>query len=131
MSSSNLPPGCSSPDGGIDHAFEQAAEKLLDGLSADDIEALFPFSRLLRGALQSEFAEGLREGRSDLEREVAYLRELLDSYVMALARVRDDIASLRQSVRELETSIDYKADERTVDSLRSDLDRLSHRVEYG
>jgi len=30
MQNSNLPPGCNSPDGGIDHAFEEAIEKCVD-----------------------------------------------------------------------------------------------------
>lgn len=30
MSNSNLPPGCNSADGGIDHAYETALEKLTD-----------------------------------------------------------------------------------------------------
>lgn len=31
----NLPPGCSSPDGGIDHEYETAIEKALD--MADEV----------------------------------------------------------------------------------------------
>jgi hypothetical protein len=34
MALSNLPPGCTSPDGGIDHDLEAAKEKMLDELGA-------------------------------------------------------------------------------------------------
>lgn len=34
---SNLPPGCTSADGGIDHEFEAAIEKAVDALSSSDL----------------------------------------------------------------------------------------------
>lgn len=35
----NLPPGCSSPDGGIDHAYEEAVDKALDIASEEGLTA--------------------------------------------------------------------------------------------
>ncbi len=34
---SNLPPGCNSPDGGIDHAFESAIEDLCDQIDTPEL----------------------------------------------------------------------------------------------
>lgn len=63
MTGSNLPPGCNSADGGIDHELEAAHEKLCDEvdhpLLAEDLISMIPAIQ----AIQSRsWAEGKRAG---------------------------------------------------------------------
>ncbi len=60
--SSNLPPGCTSPDGGIDHAFEAASESLLDLCeTADDVMALVAVAPAVLALRRDAFREGVED----------------------------------------------------------------------
>lgn len=61
--SSNLPPGCSSADGGIDHAFEAAIESLIDAIETpEEAYALRVVLPGLRTAIDSAYRDGRQEG---------------------------------------------------------------------
>lgn len=62
--SSNLPPGCSSADGGIDHDWEAAADTLLD--IAGDTEVLLALIHIVPGVkavLSAAYKEGYQAGK--------------------------------------------------------------------
>ena len=59
---SNLPPGCNSADGGIDHKYEAAIESLIDKIETAEIalalEKLIPFvENVAKGAYQAGVEE--------------------------------------------------------------------------
>lgn len=54
---SNLPPGCSSSDGGIDQGFEEALETLCDNIPNEEV-ARKPAVRMVR--LITAYLEGYR-----------------------------------------------------------------------
>jgi hypothetical protein len=50
MNDPYLPPGCTSPDGGIDHTFEQALDDLCSAIeSAEEATTLLRILRAIRG----------------------------------------------------------------------------------
>lgn len=59
---SNLPPGCSSPDGGIDHAYESALEALCDAVSdAHKMKML----TMLVPLVDEIYRQGYEDGKSE------------------------------------------------------------------
>ena len=62
--SSNLPPGCSSADGGIDHALESCLDSLCEAIQtpseATYLEMMLPMVRRL---IETEYKFGLEEGK--------------------------------------------------------------------
>lgn len=62
MIKSNLPPGCASPDGGIDYAFDDAVEKLVDKIP--DVQTALLLSECIpavKFAYEAGFADGKAE----------------------------------------------------------------------
>lgn len=67
MNSSNLPPGCSSPDGGIDHELEAAWEKAYEiadkaGLTADELLLVMEQGVKLVKVVHEEGEKAFRKG---------------------------------------------------------------------
>lgn len=76
-----LPPGCSSPDGGIDHEWEQASERLLE--EAQTVEVLVTLTKLVPAVKEIQaaaFDEGRREGRMDVMEELEVARQEREAY---------------------------------------------------
>ena len=68
MTSSNLPPGCSSPDGGIDHKYEGALDHLCDvAQTPEDLNLLRRLAEVVLPWLREAYADGLRDGRGEAE----------------------------------------------------------------
>lgn len=66
MNPSNLPPGCSSPDGGIDHEYEAAVEALVDAAPrADILHVLKEIAPIIQRVLDYEYGRGYNDGRDD------------------------------------------------------------------
>lgn len=78
---SNLPPGCTSADGGIDHEFENAIEDLVEVIPSIEIARGLKFLILGVADIQRfAFAEGRQEGlmdASELGRVAPLLQKLL------------------------------------------------------
>lgn len=67
---SNLPPGCSSPDGGIDHAAEAATEELLQTVeNTPTLQLLTALAPVLEKWLDSAYNAGYRDGRNEALQE--------------------------------------------------------------
>ena len=65
---SNLPPGCTSPDGGIDHIYEQALERLVDAIeTSEECEALLALLPGVRQVLATSYSAGAGDGRLEVE----------------------------------------------------------------
>ena len=65
---SNLPPGCSSDDGGIDHAFEMALEDVCEKIPNPAFAA--SLSLAMEGLwklYEAGFGDGYEQGRQDAE----------------------------------------------------------------
>lgn len=63
---SNLPPGCSSPDGGIDHEYEQALDAFCDiAETAEQIKIINAIAPAILFAVQAGFTEGFKEGSAE------------------------------------------------------------------
>lgn len=61
--SSNLPPGCSSPDGGIDHDYEQAIEAFCEiALDASEVRAMNAIAPAIVEAVRDAYKAGFQEG---------------------------------------------------------------------
>ncbi len=69
---SNLPPGCSSPDGGIDHEFEAAVERLCDNpaMTPQLLDLLGKLAVPIAEALNEAYREGFRDGEDAKEQEL-------------------------------------------------------------
>ena len=64
MDNSNLPPGCNSADGGIDHAMEAALEQLCDTVATAEVaNAVRVFVPLIEKLQDDSFKEGWKEGQ--------------------------------------------------------------------
>jgi len=67
---SNLPPGCSSPDGGIDHAAEAATEELLQTVeNVPTLQLLTALAPILEKWLDSAYAAGFADSRNEAQME--------------------------------------------------------------
>jgi hypothetical protein len=67
---SNLPPGCSSPDGGIDHAAEAATEELLQTVeNVPTLQLLTALAPILEKWLDNAYAAGFADGRMEAQQE--------------------------------------------------------------
>lgn len=72
MSTSNLPPGCNSDDGGIDHAWEAALDNLVQtGVTTEELIALKNILPGLREVMKQERADGFQEGKLEAQLESA------------------------------------------------------------
>ena len=72
MSSSNLPPGCSSPDGGIDHEYESALEAFAElAETPERLKVAAAVMPAVWDALADAFAEGRADGRDEAFLEMA------------------------------------------------------------
>lgn len=68
--SSNLPPGCTSPDGGIDPQMEAALETLCDAVeTVSGAELLTHLAPLVERGLAAEYGLGFGEGQMCGERK--------------------------------------------------------------
>ena len=68
MGLSNLPPGCSSADGGIDHDYESALESFCDiAQSAEDIRIINAIAPAILTAVHDAYKEGFNDGSYDRE----------------------------------------------------------------
>lgn len=66
--SSNLPPGCSSPDGGIDHAMEKALDDLCNDIERpEEAYALRAVLPAIRDHMKNSYDAGAMEGRIEAE----------------------------------------------------------------
>lgn len=65
MSNSNLPPGCSSPDGGIDHAWESALDDLTVDVTTEELVALRKILPSLRLVMRDQYHAGRRDAELD------------------------------------------------------------------
>ncbi len=62
--SSNLPPGCSSPDGGIDHAYEGALENLCEQMQhAGEVVLMERIAKAVLPWVRQSYEEGLQDGQ--------------------------------------------------------------------
>jgi len=69
--SDNLPPGCSSPDGGIDHAFESALESFAQAVdSAEEIRHMSLLLITFRAICDEVFRAGFEEGELAKAQEI-------------------------------------------------------------
>ena len=57
--SSNLPPGCTSADGGIDHEFEAISEKLCNEANLDELRILLMLLPTVREIVKHVVTETL------------------------------------------------------------------------
>ncbi len=74
MTPSNLPPGCTSDDGGIDHEYEAAEEKALDLAQAAGLTATELVSAMRIGiAAIKELSPLIDEAAAELKAENASL----------------------------------------------------------
>lgn len=65
---SNLPPGCSSPDGGIDHAYEEAIEAFTEiAVTADDVKIINACAPAILEACRDAYREGLQDGNTEFQ----------------------------------------------------------------
>lgn len=62
---SNLPPGCSSPDGGIDHDWESALEDLILDVTTEELIALKKALPAIREVLHVGFVEGVQTAKME------------------------------------------------------------------
>jgi hypothetical protein len=63
MGLSNLPPGCSSADGGIDHEYEQAVERLCDVADTPELLGVLTLlATVLEAQFKSAYEDGFRAG---------------------------------------------------------------------
>ena len=83
----NLPPGCSSPDGGIDHAFESAMERLSIAVnSADELRHLSLLLIPMRAICDEVFKAGFEEGElSKLQEPETAEQNITDDELLAIA----------------------------------------------
>lgn len=73
--SSNLPPGCSSPDGGIDHAMESALDDLCNDIQCpEEAYALRAVLPAIRDHMQNSFDAGVQQGRLAAEEDHDIMR---------------------------------------------------------
>ena len=74
----NLPPGCSSTDGGIDHTLETALETLCEKIDSVEVANLLgEVAITLNKHLRSIYLIGVRDGRQEAAPEKACLQDLL------------------------------------------------------
>jgi len=67
---SNLPPGCSSPDGGIDHEYESALEAFMEiAQTADELKIACAVMPAILDAVRDSFVAGVNDTRMELEQE--------------------------------------------------------------
>ena len=60
---SNLPPGCSSPDGGIDHEYEQALDAFCEiAQTAEQVKIMCACAPAILAAVNDAHVEGFKEG---------------------------------------------------------------------
>lgn len=63
---SNLPPGCNSPDGGINYALEDAVDALLQKpVDAEDLAALSTFVEPLQAVIAKAYRQGFNDGKAE------------------------------------------------------------------
>lgn len=66
MTQNNLPPGCSSPDGGLDHEMEAATEDLLNAIETPECAKILTLmAPVVEHALAVGYAAGMEEGKLD------------------------------------------------------------------
>lgn len=79
MNASNLPPGCSSPDGGIDHLYEGALDHLTEAMeTADDVNLMRRLADTVLPWVRQTYSDGVRDGRA-MERDEQAQTELADT----------------------------------------------------
>ena len=66
MGLSNLPPGCSSADGGIDHELESAIDALAQAIEVpEDARILLEILPVIKKMREDGYIEGLRDGKEE------------------------------------------------------------------
>ena len=80
MSSSNLPPGCSSPDGGIDHAYDGALDLLCDlAQTPEDLALLRRLGEVVLPWVRQAYADGVRDGNDEAAQQESAAQAVLAS----------------------------------------------------
>jgi hypothetical protein len=65
---SNLPPGCSSPDGGIDHAYEEAIEAFTEiAVTAEDVKIINACAGAILDAVRDSYKSGLEDAATEYQ----------------------------------------------------------------
>lgn len=60
---SNLPPGCSSPDGGIDHEYEQALDAFTEiAMTPEQVKIINACAPAILIAIEDAYAKGFTAG---------------------------------------------------------------------
>lgn len=119
-SNSNLPPGCTSADGGIDHAFESAVERLIDSFQlAETAMVLSKIAPVIESTIHaaadslnadlnlqleqcSEYAERLQRQNKNQTDNIMYLQDDV------VQKLRDNIKGLENKNRILEEKLSGK-----------------------
>jgi len=62
MGLSNLPPGCSSPDGGIDHEYEAAIEAFCEiAQTAEDVKLINAIAPAILEHVRDAYRQGMED----------------------------------------------------------------------
>ncbi len=70
MSNRDLPPGCSSPDGGIDHEYEAALEAFMEiATYSDEVRIANAVLPAILDAVRDARKSGYDEGKADAQQE--------------------------------------------------------------
>jgi hypothetical protein len=89
---SNLPPGCSSADGGLDHDYEATLEELQDlGLDAVQLRAVVDFARPMKAILDLTYQQGFDDGRMHPQKTGEAL-EQMEAQAQAIERITARLA---------------------------------------